>query len=127
MCYWTQKIQHYTTKSLLKSIYYSIFNSHLRYACQIWGQKNNSEKLHQLSKHQVKALHIIHFLSLQSPLDLIYHNENILKLRDFIYLQNTLLIKDYFDNDAPCTFSRYFSKTKMEHDAPQKIVFLSAK
>ena len=102
-------------KFLLKSIYYSIFNSHLIYACQIWGQKNNSEKPHQLSKFQDKALHIIHFLSPQSPLDHIYHNENILKLRDFISLQNTLLIKDYFDSELPCTFNRYFNKTKMTH------------
>ena len=58
-----------------------------------------------------------------------YHNENILKLRDFISLQNALLIKDYFDNELPCAFNGYFNKTKWltltEHDAPQKIVSLS--
>ena len=59
------KIRHYIPKFLLKSIYYSIFNSHLIYACQIWGQKNNSEKLHQLSKLEDKALRITHFLSPQ--------------------------------------------------------------
>ena len=94
-CYWTpckDTTLHFTPKFLLKSIYYSIFNSHLIYACQIWDQRNNSEKLHQLSKLLDKALHIIHFLSPQSPLDHIYHNENVPKLRDFISLQNTLLI-----------------------------------
>ena len=32
------KICHYVPKFLLKTIYYSIFNSHLIYACQVWGQ-----------------------------------------------------------------------------------------
>ena len=32
------KIRHSTPKSLLKTIYFSLFNSHLIYACQIWGQ-----------------------------------------------------------------------------------------
>ena len=32
------KICHYTPKFLLKTIYYSLFNSHLIYACQIWEQ-----------------------------------------------------------------------------------------
>ena len=32
------KIRHYTPKSLLKTMYFSLFNSHLIYACQIWGQ-----------------------------------------------------------------------------------------
>ena len=86
------------------------------------AKKNNSAKLHQLNKLQDKALHVIHFFSPQSPLDHIYHNENILELRDFISLQNTLLIQDYFDSELPCTFN-----TLMEHDVPHKIVFLSTK
>ena len=109
------KIWQYTPKFLLKSIYNSIFNSHLISAYQIWGQKNNFEKLYQLSKLQDKALCIIHFLSPQSPLDHIYHNENVLKLRDFTLLQNTLLIKNYFDSQLPCPFNRYFNKTKMTY------------
>ena len=32
------KIRHYTPKSLLRIIYCSLFNSHLIYACQTWGQ-----------------------------------------------------------------------------------------
>ena len=32
------KLRHYTPKFLLKTIYYSLFNSHLIYAGQIWGQ-----------------------------------------------------------------------------------------
>ena len=33
------KIGYNVPKFLLRSIYYSIFNSHLIYGCEIWGQK----------------------------------------------------------------------------------------
>ena len=32
------KVRHYTPKYLLKVLYYSLFNSHLIYASQIWGE-----------------------------------------------------------------------------------------
>ena len=33
------KLRHYVPKFLLRTIYFSIFNSHLIYTCQVWGQK----------------------------------------------------------------------------------------
>ena len=33
------KVKHYMPKFTSKMIYYSLFNSHLIYASQIWGQK----------------------------------------------------------------------------------------
>ena len=39
------KICHYVPKFLLKTIYYSIFNSHLIYACQVWGQNETARKI----------------------------------------------------------------------------------
>ena len=32
------KIRHYVPKFLLKTIYYSIFNSHLIYGCEVWNK-----------------------------------------------------------------------------------------
>ena len=55
------KIRHYVPKHLLKTIYNSIFNSHLIYACEIWGQEQNSRLFKNLTKLQEKALRIIHF------------------------------------------------------------------
>ena len=44
------KIRHYVPKFLLKTIYYSIFNSHLIYACQVCSQNENFLKNCPLSK-----------------------------------------------------------------------------
>ena len=37
------KIGHYIPKHLLRIIYYSLFNSHLICACEIWGQNQTNQ------------------------------------------------------------------------------------
>ena len=47
------KLRHYVTSDLLKTIYYSAFDSHMRYACQVWGQSKN-QLLIKLEKVKIK-------------------------------------------------------------------------
>ena len=51
-----------------------------------------------------------------SPVNPIYHKEKILKLKDFVSLQNALFVKDYFDNELPKSFKDYFKETKSVHN-----------
>ena len=37
-----QKLRHFVPPKTLTSVYRAIFNSHLNYGNQIWGQKQNS-------------------------------------------------------------------------------------
>ena len=32
------KLKHYVNPTLLRTIYYAIFEPHLQYGCQLWGQ-----------------------------------------------------------------------------------------
>ena len=32
------KLRYYISADILKTIYYALFDSHMRYTCQIWGQ-----------------------------------------------------------------------------------------
>ena len=108
------KIRHYTPKYLLKTIYYSLFNSHLIYASQIWGQ-SMSHHLRKLIELQEKALRIINFLPDTAPLKDIYKNSKILKLPEYIALQNALLIKDFFNEELPKPLNQYFKKLNHQH------------
>ena len=36
------KVRHSGSKYLLRTIHYSLLNSHLIFACEIWGQKQNN-------------------------------------------------------------------------------------
>ena len=42
------KIRHYVQKHLLRTLYYSLFNSHLIYACEIWGQNQTNQLVKRL-------------------------------------------------------------------------------
>ena len=44
------KIRHYVRASLLRTIYFAIFDPHLRQGCQIWGQ-NKSYGVENIEKN----------------------------------------------------------------------------
>ena len=63
------KIRHLVSKKLLRTIYFPIFDSHLRYGCQIWGQKD-SQEFRSITTRQNKGLRI------QSGIR-VYHAEDL--------------------------------------------------
>ena len=104
------KIRHYVPKDELKSIYYAIFSSHMTYGCQVWGQNSNSTHIKQISSLQDKAIRIINFKPYRSTRNPLYKENAILKLEDFIKVQNCLLIHDYLHNTLPLCFQDYYFK-----------------
>ena len=55
------KVRHYVQKSELKNIYHAIFESHLRYGCQVWFLSSSKAIKNKIEKLQKKALRIISF------------------------------------------------------------------
>ena len=85
------KIRHYVPKWLLNTIYFSLFNSHLIYGCEIWGQRE-TQLFRNIQELQDKAIRIINFklddFDVNSP------KNKILKITDFLTLKNALFVKD---------------------------------
>ena len=104
----------YIPKFLLKTIYYSIFNSHLIYACQVWGQNENCQK--KLFSLQNKAIRIINFKQQDFPINELYYANGILKIKDYIHLINFLFVRDVLSNESLEAFSNYFTKSDDFHD-----------
>ena len=112
---------HYTLKYLLKTIYYSLFNSHVIYASQIWGQ-SKSDHFRKLVELQDKALK---FPSWHGSFKRdIHKNSKILKLHDYIALQTTLLIKDFFSEKLPKPLNEH-SKKLNQHSMYTQFYFCS--
>ena len=83
------KIRYYVNKATLNMVYYGIFSSLLIYGSQIWGQKNAvTGKLQTL---QNKALRIMHFQPARTTATPLFKSSNILKIDDYVNLQNFLL------------------------------------
>ena len=72
-----------------------------------------------IEKLQEKALRIIHFLPLTAPVEKQMYKINILKLKDFIILENILSVKDCLSENAPGSFNDKFhpSKLPLNHTA----------
>ena len=110
------KIRHYTPKPLLRTIYYSLFNSHLIYACQTWGQ-SKTELFNKIQQLQDKALRIINFLPHTVPVSEIYKTSKILKLSDYIIsLQKALLVKNCFEKQLSQPLLNFFKKSTEQHN-----------
>ena len=109
------KIRHFTSKHLWKTLYFSLFDSNLIYGCQIWGQ-NQNEKFKKTGKLQEKAISIINFFPLNTPIEKQMNEMYILKLQDFIKLQNVLLVKDCLNVNAPGSFNDKFHPSKLPLD-----------
>ena len=88
------KIRHYVPKSPLKTIYYLIFNSHLIYGCEVWGQNQNNVLVQRLQKLQEEAVYLINFETNLNVVGQLLKDSNILKLTDFIKYKYALLIRN---------------------------------
>ena len=60
------KLRYYVSANTLKTIYYALFDSHMRYACQIWGQ-SHSKTFDMIQSAQKKALRIKNFKQSMEP------------------------------------------------------------
>ena len=90
------------------------FSSHLSYGSQVWGQKINifTQKVFKL---QNRAMRIISFSDFYADASPIYKELEILKLEDFISLQNSLFVHDFLNKKLPKCFNTYFHTLKESH------------
>ena len=96
----------------LRTLYYALFNSHLIYACQIWGQKETMvRKLLQL---QNQAMRIINFEPTDHPADAL-HSNIILKITDYIKLLNCMFVKNVLARDCSSNFRGTFKLANNMH------------
>ena len=108
------KIRHYVPKFPLRTLYFTLFSTHLIYACQVWGQ--DPLYLRRLSILQNKALRIINFKEYDYPTNDLYHESKILKIEDYIKLLNCFFVKDVLEKTSIKIFQNFFIKTKEVHN-----------
>ena len=98
------------------------FHSHVIYTSQIW-RKSKSHHIRKLVELQGKALKIINFLSDTAPLRNINKNSKILKLPDYITLQNTLLIKYFLNEELRTPLNECFKISSIRPGPLHKNIF----
>ena len=109
------KIRHFVPPDTLKSIYHSIFASHMSYGCIVWGQKGNPN-CHKIYSLQNSALRLISFSDFRARTNLIYQNLNILSLSKLVFLLNCLLVHSQLTNNIPIGLRNTFVPTNRVHN-----------
>ena len=103
------KIGYYVPKFLLKTIYYSIFNSHLMYGCEVMGQNQSNMLVRRLQKLQEKAVCLINFETNTNIVGRLLKGSNILMLTDFIKYKYALFIRNSLRQENIPIFNEFYT------------------
>ena len=109
------KIRDSAPISVLKSIYFNIFNSHLAYGLPVWGNAHCKylEKITKLQKKAIRAITFSNFTAHTKPL---LKDLKILNVKDLLYQQTASMMWDLENNLLPPSLSSYFVKTNQIHN-----------
>ena len=100
------KIRNFVNSSILRTIYFAIFELHLNYCCLVWSQ--NCSAINRLVILQKKALRIINFQPRNSHSSPLFRRSYILKFSDKVTLENTLFVSKAINNLLPSLFNGWF-------------------
>ena len=103
------KVRHFTSENLIKKICSSLFNSHLIYGYQVWGQCQDTE-LKKIENLEEKAIRIIKFLPNNAPVFKEMHKSKIIKVKDFNIIQNILFINNCLKEERLKSFNTAFKQ-----------------
>ena len=106
------KVRHFNSPQLLKTIDYSLFNTHLMYGCKVWGQYQGTafKKSETLLKN---AIRIMKFLRNNAPVSKEINILRILKLKDYITLQNILFVFVCLEKEIMKSFNTTFKRMEI--------------
>ena len=90
------KIRNFVNITILKTIYFAIFDSHINYANLVWAQ--NSNAMSRILTLQKKAMRIITFQSRNCHSSPLFSKLKLLKFNDKVHLENVLLISKFINS-----------------------------
>ena len=93
------KIRNFVNITILKTIYFAIFDSHINYANLVWAQ--NSNAMNRILTLQNKAMRIITLESRNCHASPLFSKFKLLKFNDKLLLENVLLISKFINSLLP--------------------------
>ena len=99
----------------LKTVYCSLFDTHLRYACRVWGQ-SNSDILVMFKELKTKPEEKNNkFQGKRHPSAPLYTETNIVNLTNIITYNYCMLVFDHLNSSLPAIFDELFKPFKEQH------------
>ena len=110
------KIRDLCPLSVLRSLYFSIFNSHLSYGLVVWGNASKLyiNKIKSLRKGALKSIVSAHNDNIN--INSIHHDLKILNVDHQLQVQLSSLMWDYDHDSLPISLKMHFKKTNVVHN-----------
>ena len=108
------KLRHFVNPTLLRTIYYTIFEPYLRYGCQLRGQAQ-TQILQNIEKIQNKSLRVLNFENPWEPIQQIYKESKIFKLKYIVTISNLKFVYDQMNKILPRVFEKIFMNKTRQH------------
>ena len=108
------KICYFVNETALRCIYFTIFNSHLSYACTAWGQSIVSS--HRVCILQRNALGIIYFSKFNNHTTQIFHKIKIIKFVALVSVENCIARNKRFSCKSYSVFSHLCNLATGRHN-----------
>ena len=110
------KVRHMCPTNVLRSLYYSLFNSHLSYGLVLWGNANRSY-INKIKSLQKRALKSMVFASNDTNIDInrVHCDLKILNLDHQLQVQLSSLMWDYDNNTLPPSLRTHFKRANLVH------------
>ena len=109
------KIRYDCTKSVLHSLYFSLFHSHLSYGLSVWGTSNDGY-LSKLALQQKKVIRAITFSAFYAHTSPLFKSLNILKIKDLFNHKIGSLMWDFDHHSLPDSLASMFTRRDENHD-----------
>ena len=100
------KVRDFVNAGILKVIYHALFESHIHYACLIWGQ--SVCRINHLFIRQNKTSRLTHFKERYTHTDSLHLESKMVKFPDEIKIENCLFISKYLNNKLPPVLDSWF-------------------
>ena len=108
------RLRHTVTRSILLNLYYSLIYPYLTYGLVAWGNTYDTT-LRPLINLQKKTVRLITFSDFRAHTNPLFHDLNILKIKDLVKFQTCIFMHDYHHNRLPVVFKSYFVQANTKH------------
>ena len=110
------KIRQFCPTPVLRSLYFSLFNSHLSYGLVVWGNANRS-LMSKIKSLQKRALRCISSSNVDyDNINYIHHDLKILTVDHQLQLQLSSLMWDYDHDTLPESLKTHFKRANLVHN-----------
>ena len=125
--YTLNRVKNVLPADCMKTLYYSLFHSHLAYGLLLWGPNMSADLFKKVFLKQKKIIRIIHNAKYNAHTDILFKQSKILKLSEMVEMEILKSVYLFTKNELPPPLMKVFSCNVTNYQTRQKYVPIKRK